>query len=178
MQSREAQKQMGPAFLPTPLLPARGRCGCAPRPANLPICSPLSALGARLVPRPAAFLPVFPLRFRPLLRRLASRTVTGARTGIRHCFVTAFPSSSRSSLPGRSAPSQGRDHRYLSGQRVKHCMSALESTFLQLSLASIAALTVTSLHSCLKQVGLRPVETFFIPPLSESVDSRHCIYET
>ena len=52
----------------------------------------LALLSARLalgvVPRPVAFLPVFPLRFRPSSRRLASRFVTGARTGIRPCFVT------------------------------------------------------------------------------------------
>lgn len=35
---------------------------------------------------------------------------------------------------------------------------------------------MTSLHSHLKQVGLLPVETFVIPALSQSVDSRHRIY--
>lgn len=60
-------------------------------------------------------LPVFPLRFRPSVRRLASRFVTGARTGIRPYFVTVFLSSSRSSLLGRAAPRQSRDQRYLGG---------------------------------------------------------------
>ena len=44
---KRAAKQMGPALLPTPLLPARGRFGCAGIGTNPCACMSLNALGAR-----------------------------------------------------------------------------------------------------------------------------------
>ena len=53
--------------------------------------------------------PSAPLRVLPFLHRLASRLVTGARTGIRLYFVTAPLCSRPKPFPALTAPWQSRD---------------------------------------------------------------------
>ncbi len=79
---------MGPALLPTPLSPARGRCGLAfcPDKPSFPLYR-LRTWRPVSVPRPAVGS-VDGLATVTFTHRLVSRFVTGARTGIRPCFVT------------------------------------------------------------------------------------------
>ena len=123
-----AQKQMGPALLPTPLSPARGRYGPASLRANPLSCSSSSALGARCLSPSRLVLPVLPCgsSFR---HGRASGFVTGARTGIRPCFVTALSGLSRSSHPcGVSPLAKPRPRSYRLA--VLRCSSG-QSPFLQ-----------------------------------------------
>lgn len=116
-------KQMGPALLPTPLSPARGRCGFARLSANRPSCFSCSALGARCPCRVRQCAPAFAIP-----HRLVSRFVTGARTGIRLCFPVCFLSSRRNVPLGCQAFWQNRD-RDPSGWRFKHPISRLLEPF-------------------------------------------------
>lgn len=108
------------------------------------------------------------------MRRLASRSFTSARTGIRRCFVTVSLSVSLNSLLRCLAPWQSRDRDpwWLAGQ---HCSSTSEDAFLPLSPTGTVALTVTKLRTLFNQDVLRPVETFCIASLGQRVDSRHRI---
>ena len=80
---------MGPALLPTPLLPARGRFGFADWPHEASCLLHLKrAWRPASVPRPVVLF-VGSLAVPFVLHRLASRYVTGARAGIRPCFLAA-----------------------------------------------------------------------------------------
>jgi len=128
-------KQMGPALLPTPLSPARGRCGLARVSAGRPSCLSSSALGARCPCRVRLCVPAF-----AILHRLASRFVTGARTGIRSCFPTRLPSPRRSAPCGCQALGKTETVTLLAGGSNTPVRD-YENPSLQLTPAGIAAFT-------------------------------------
>lgn len=102
-------KQMGPALLPTPLSPARGRFGPADIRANLPVSSSSARLAPGVSPASGGSLYTLPLRAADFESRLASRVPH--RRSRRHPTLLRdrLACSAPKRFARRRAPWQGRD---------------------------------------------------------------------
>ena len=171
-------KQMGPALLPTPLSPARGRfVSCVwfgkPPLSHVPLHTwqPVSSS------RPAAFSSFPLLRASSFHRRLASRGFH--RRSRRHptllriaCFPVRLAGAFLSFQP---AAWHSRDH-YSGVGKSNTCRISPEGSFLKLSPAKIAALTVALLRIILKRSDLHFTEALCMPSLESCVDSNNRIF--
>lgn len=162
-------KQMGPAFLPTPLSPARGHLRFTFQLANQSSCIRQRTWRPMSMPRPVVlsssrFLapPCFAVR-----HRRSHRHPTMLRDG----FALFGPKPSlRVACPLAKPRPRSCDW------GVKRSSSRLESPFLQLSPAGIVADTGDVVRTLLNQADLLLAETLRKPSLRQRVDSRHRIF--
>lgn len=162
-------KQMGPAFLPTPLSPARGHLRFAFRLASQPVCFRQRTWRPMSMPRPVV---LSSLRFpAPPCFAVRHRRSHRHPTMLRDRFAPFGPKPSlRVACPLAKPRPRPCDW------GVKRSSSRLESPFLQLSPAGIVADTGDVVRTLLNQADLLLAETLRKPSLRQRVDSRHRIF--